>query len=403
MPKLLLICVSLFLAFSVAARPAQAYTWMMREGINKCATCHTDPGGGELLTHFGRVESETVLSTRWGDATPGVPTNQAKLLYGIDEPSWLNLGGSLRTMGLMNLASGADSSPTLVPMQYDLYGQARVGDFVFGGSIGLTSVTAGSAHGWKAAVTSNVSDEAGARSYNMVSRYFYVGYHINEEVLVRAGRLNLPFGLRMPEHVMWVRDATLTDRESDQQYGASLAYTGGPWRAEIMAVMGNYSVNPDSYRERGYSGTAEYFVQPNLGLGLSSYLGYSADDLSNPGAGTTLRTVNGIHSRWTPTKPLVILAELDLMTKTNWSAGYTAFLQADIEALQGLHFRLTGEMLDRGKNNSAVDTSTYSGSPGFGGWASVQWFPITHLDVQFDARVRQDQGTILMGQVHFYL
>src|SRR5437773_6166335 len=82
-----------FLTWSSAS---QAYPWMIQHGFAKCASCHTDPMGGETLTGFGRVISDTTLSTRWDRSKD--PTKNAELFFAVEEPRALSLGGSLRYM-----------------------------------------------------------------------------------------------------------------------------------------------------------------------------------------------------------------------------------------------------------------------------------------------------------------
>src|SRR5262249_45092482 len=40
---------------------ASAYPTMIRHGYTQCASCHTDPSGGTLLTEYGRAQSELLL------------------------------------------------------------------------------------------------------------------------------------------------------------------------------------------------------------------------------------------------------------------------------------------------------------------------------------------------------
>src|SRR5689334_4115094 len=93
---------ALFLFFASAlfviswSGTSHAYPWMIRHGFAKCASCHTDPMGGETLTGFGRVASDTLLSTRWDGGSD--PTDNALLFYGVEEPEWLRFGGSVRYM-----------------------------------------------------------------------------------------------------------------------------------------------------------------------------------------------------------------------------------------------------------------------------------------------------------------
>ena len=43
---------------------AHAYAWMIRHGYAKCSTCHTDPSGGETLTHMGRVQGQLLMGSK---------------------------------------------------------------------------------------------------------------------------------------------------------------------------------------------------------------------------------------------------------------------------------------------------------------------------------------------------
>src|SRR5690606_27784727 len=133
----------------------------------------------------------------------------------------------------------------------------------------------GSPHARAAQVTHGQGDQ-----YNLLSRTHWLGFDLgaNDEYLLRLGRMNLPFGVRIPEHTMWAREATRTDRESDQQHGIALAYTGDTFRMEAMGIAGNFQINPDKYRERGYSLYFEYFPTPYVALGASSMLTFAQED-----------------------------------------------------------------------------------------------------------------------------
>src|SRR5438045_730022 len=82
---------SALLIFSFAST-SHAYSWMIRHGYAKCASCHTDPMGGETLTGFGRVMGDTTLPTRWGEKET---SNKGELFFGIAEPRELNVGGGI--------------------------------------------------------------------------------------------------------------------------------------------------------------------------------------------------------------------------------------------------------------------------------------------------------------------
>lgn len=371
---------------------AGAYAWMIRHGYTKCNTCHADPSGGELLNHMGRVQSEQLLSTPWGG--PGL-TDDAKLLYALDEPDRFLVGGSARYMGIYDLGT---SDLSHFPMQLDVYAQADLGMVKAGASLGYADIPAFSPH----LQAAQVFRGDGGGGPNLLSRTHWIGVDIDSDWLLRAGRLNLPFGIRTSEHVLYVRDATKTDRESDQQHGLAMAYSAGRWRGEGMFVLGNYQVAPDAYRERGFVGFAEYAVARDLAVGVTSMVLQSAKSLMTRRQSRTIRHAHGATARWVPFDPLVLMGELDILKTTGAGMGYTGYFNADVEVSRGVHVSLTGEVLDAGKPDAAPEGLPGAGALMYAGWASLQWFFYTHLDFRLDAVMRKDASTDLQAQLHFY-
>jgi hypothetical protein len=221
---------------------------------------------------------------------------------------------------------------------------------------------------------------------------------------VRVGRLNLPFGIRIPEHTMWVREDTRTDRESDQQHGAAIAYNTDIAHAEGMLILGNYQVNPDEVRERGYSFFFEVTAASRAAIGVSSLYTYAKRDRITL-EGNVARGAHGAYTRLAIADPFALLGEMDLITNSKTKLGYVGFLQGDYEVVQGLHAMLTGELHDRGypkngkQDNIAVAPGL--GQPELGIWGSVGWFFLPHLDLRVDAIKRSD--FTLLTQLHGFL
>jgi hypothetical protein len=239
---------------------------------------------------------------------------------------------------------------------------------------------------------------------NLISRTHYIGLQLNDSMWVRAGRLNLPFGVRIPEHTMWVRDATRTDRESDQQHGVAFAYVGERIRMEAQAILGNYQLGPDKFRERGYSAYIEGVGEGNIAAGISSKVTYAEQDRLTSET-KSLRQAHGLMMRWAPARSFVLMAEADALFRTSANAGYVGFIQGDYEPIQGLHFILTGEVLDEGApiSNPPPVITPGVGLPKLGVWGSIDWFLWTQLELRVDAVVRQNEPFTLLGQFHFYL
>ncbi len=425
--RLLLVCGFVVVALSLFPRQASAYSWMIRHGYGGCATCHTDPSGGELLSAYGRAQSELLLRTRFGasaaarpaeapsqsfdsfdeldgqppqappepesdDASTEDDTTLGGFLWGLVEPpEWLALGGSYRHMVVWS-----DGEVVTFPMQLDAYGELRVGRLRAAASVGLAKVKPGSPHARAAQVTTGQGDEL-----NLLSRSHWVGVDLSPELLVRVGRINLPFGLRIPEHVAWAREASRTDRESDQQHGASLAFSGQSYRGELMAILGNYQIAPDRFRERGYSAFAELGLGP-AALGASSLVTSAAADLATLENARTLRGAHGLFARAALGGPFVLLAEGDMLHTSRREFGYAGLAQLDAELFQGFHALGTGEVLDAGLIEGDA-RARGAGRPRFGGWASLDWFVLPHLELRIDVLVRQDTPLTLLGQAHVFL
>lgn len=389
-----LCCLVAVLALWAWPKDAHAYAWMIKYGYGQCGSCHMDPSGGETLTHMGRVQSDELLSAM--AERNGYPRERAKFLFGmIDEPDSVRLGGSLRAMSILKFPKGgAKSDFKAFPMQADIYGAGEFGWFLVGGSLGYAKVPGGSPHARAAQVTAGQGDDP-----NLISRTHYIGFALGEGTQLRLGRLNLPFGIRIPEHVMFAREATRTDRESDQQHGLAFAYNRNRWRTELMAIAGNYQVNPDDFRERGYSGYAEYMLSPTVAVGVSSLWTKARRDRLSLTTTGYVRNAHGVMGRVGIAEKVAVLAEVDMLKSSQHKMGYTALVQADYEPLQGLHAIGTMELLNEGKSTAAAAPAAKTRT---GFWLSAAYFVMTHLDTRVDLVIRKDDPITAQAQLHFY-
>jgi hypothetical protein len=498
-----ILVVTLFVALFPSR--AHAYSWMIKHGYSGCPVCHADPSGGELLTTYGRAQSELLLRMHYGkqkadssassssssssssdsdnnaapdkakktddkpadkagkakgdddddktDANSGddddddddkpatkadgaakttpsekpaaaaapaasesssdssdedSETEKGDFLWGlIHTPDWLLLGGSYRQLSVYKPRGTAGSGAVLrdgyfvtFPMQADVYGQAQFGNFRVEGSLGIIRVGDGSPYGRAAQLTDGQGDQ-----WNLLSRTHWIGYDFDDgKFTLRGGHLNLPFGVRIPEHTMWVRQMTRTDRESAQQDGVALAFNGEAVRGEIMGIAGNYQINPDKYRERGYSGYLEYMVTSHTALGVSSLITAAKEDRITLEP-NVLRQVHGVMVRAAFSEKTVLLAEADMLASTDHEIGYVGFAQLDFEAVQGLHFMATGEVLDQGYDTLHGNGLRVvgQGQPAFGGWGTIDWFCFSHVELRADVYSRQGDTITALGQLHVFL
>jgi hypothetical protein len=396
-PLRAILIVAAFVAALAAPREARAYPGMIRHDYTACAQCHVDPSGGGPLTAYGRAMGEVVLRTQYGRAASEEeePGPGAKFLWGaVPLPDGLDLGGSFRLMSLNQATGGEPLTHQLVYMQSDLNATVQAGRWVLSGSIGYEPQG-----GLYAALT-------GSPDKNIVSRFHWLGYHLDEDqtMLFRAGRMNLPFGIRDVLHTLAVRTTTRTNIDDQQQDGLAFSYSGGNVRAEIMGILGNYQIHPDDYRERGYSGYFEWAPTTNFAVGASSRIAHV--DLDPELAKPMWRHAHGIFGRWAlPWRALVLMSEADYVVDSikNFprNQGIETMLQADLEVVQGLHYQLTGEAGDFGAHHLP---------PTYAAWASFLWFFVSHADVRVDA-IYQSLGSLggrtpaelLLVQGHLYL
>jgi hypothetical protein len=385
---------------SLVASRAEAYPWMIRHGHDGCVSCHVDPSGSGLLTQYGREQGDEELTMRYGHADE---ERKSGLLWGhMDTPDWLLLGAGFRAAFLNTKVSGAPAgagappaswSPSVILMQADLRAGVHKGPLRASASLGVITNTS------YASVVGN-----------LVSREHWVGYAPDGDTfLIRAGRMNLPFGIRSIEHTLWVRTETRTDINDLQEHGVAFAYNSTRVRAELMGILGNYQISPDANRQRGYSASVEIVPKSGYAVGASSLVTHVAEDIRLKVA--NLRQAHGLFVRASPVESLVILGEGDLVLNapsgSASSTGFASMLQGDVEPLQGLHLILTGETWTPGTPATPGMPATKSS---YGGWAALDWFCLRQFDLRFDFMWRSMafgpdmlDATAVLVQAHLYL
>lgn len=406
-------CVGVLVAALLSSRPASAYAWMIRHEYQGCLPCHTDPSGAGMLTEYGRVLGENSMRMRYGVPPSDEPSKIARFLFGVPTPEWLLLGGSVRSAVQLTkqvtelppegVAWGA---PRFLQMEADLKAQLTFGRLRAYGSLGYM-------HAGKQAIELTHRD-----SDNLVSREHWVGVDLGEdkEILLRFGRIAVPFGIRTDEHTMLIRSrrTTRTNIDNGQQHGLAMSYSGSVLRGEIMALLGNLQLNPDALRERGYAGFLELPVGQSAAIGVSSTLTYARQDYVDDTPRTT-RQLHGAFARVVPIKPLVLFVEANAMFTTTGrtavatagtSSGFVGMVQADVEPVQGLHLVFAGEaMVSNGLVTNPRAPQVVARS--FDGWAGVLWFFAPHADLRFDfvaTSTRNGPVSIhLLPQLHLYL
>lgn len=388
----------LFLA-AMLSSPAWAYPWMVKHSYGSCAACHVDPSGSGQLTQYGRAQADVLVKWRTQPRKEDeeVPKS-ANFLWFLELPEFLNLSGNLRGGSLIRPASSTPWVPLI--MATDVYATVS-----FGPVVGHVTTGVGIKNQGLTTILPQCDPSQGACGLAWVAREFWAGAKFADEaVMVRAGRLNLPFGLRNNEHISFVRALTRTDTNVQQQVGLSAAYNSDALRGEVMGIVGNFQIGPDVYRERGYSAFAEYSLSHNAYLGLSSLITFAGADITT--TLPTTRHAHGLFGRFAPSEKLALLLEADFLA---WQTsqkldrlGFAAFAQADYDLMQGLHLMGTLE---------GAHTGSGEQGPQLGGWVSAAWYFLPHMELRLDNifRRRSSPGVApsfeysLLVQLHLFL
>ncbi len=289
---------------------------------------------------------------------------------------------------------------TFVPllMATDLYATLNLGPVVAHVTTGVgTYSTRGITFSGPAAIAPICDPSMGACSVQWLAREFWLGAKFAEDaVMVRAGRIAMPFGLRNNEHFSYVRTLTRTDINIHQQVGAAVSYNSETVRGELMGIVGNFQVGPDIYRERGYSAFAEYSLAHNAYLGLSSLITSAGADILT--GVQTVRHAHGVFARLAPMERLALLAEADFLAWQSPQAldriGFAAFFQADFDLMQGLHLMATAE---------AGHTGSGEAGPSLGGWLSATWYVLPHVELRLDNVFRRSSSAASGGSFGYSL
>jgi len=217
----------------------------------------------------------------------------------------------------------------------------------------------------------------------------------------------LPFGVRIPEHTMWVRQATNTDRESSQEHGVAAAYVGESYAAELMGIAANYQVNPDKYRNRGYSVTRVRAQLDGRGWRELARHVCQNDRDTNQDLKTT-HQVHGAMARAGFGEKFAILAEFDGIFTSRPRGRLRRLRAVRCGSDQGVARAADGrkcwirlpEACGRRTRSWRAPRPRYAK---VGGWLSIAWFVYSHFDVRLDLIKRTGDDTQLLGQAHIYL
>jgi hypothetical protein len=369
---------------ALRASPAAAYPqWQFSSGVSRCNVCHFAPGGGGLTNTYGRDANGEDLSTFAGEGA---------FLYGtIELPSWLSIGADFRGAYAANdVHEPNGTAQALFPMQADV--EVR-GKLPWGFSVYAVGGLRGQVRSGNDIVPTENYQPVSTSS--LISReHWLMWQQAAQGWYVRAGRFYAPFGLRLAEHIAYVRRDLGFD-QLEESYNVSGGYVANEWELHLTAFA------PDFLRHIGSTeaGGAAYFEHRMLNQ--TGAFGFQARVAS--GNNYWSATEGAVLKFYVEPIKTLFLTETDLvqLTPDNVSmiqqfVGAAGF---SVLPVKGLMLTILGE---RKQANLAVKNNSYDALT-----ALLGWFPVPHAELQLMGRLQYAEGDTtaktLFLQIHYFL
>jgi hypothetical protein len=377
--------VALLAVTAVTEGTAAAYPqWQLSSGAARCNECHYAPGGGGLITSYGRDAIGSELSTFEGNGG---------FLHGkVSPPSWLAVGADVRGAFVANGVQDPNGAAVAAfPMQADA--AVRV---AFPRGISATASL-----GYLGQIRDNgeiVPDESfqPATASRFISReHFLTWQPASVGPYARAGRFYAPFGLRFLEHVFYVRRDLGFDHLKET-YNLSGGWIYPVWELHLTAFA------PDFVRHMGSDekGVAGYYERRFFGDTLA--LGGQVRIADAPGV--TRYIYGGVGKFYLQPIRTLFLAEVDVahLAFDGGAVGVRTQLigLAGLAVLpvRGLIVTLLGE---RNQVDVVVRDAAWDAAD-----LLINWFPYPHVEAQVMGRLQfpagGDAAKTVFAQVHYF-
>ena len=288
----------------IGANSAWAEPYLaVRTGL-KCMACHTNPTGGGKRTAFGRSYGQTLL--------PAEPASEPMAdLFG----RYLDIGGDLRASATFSNTPGGDDQSAFNTDRANIYLEARL-------------------------IPQRLTlylDQQFAPGSDSREAWLML-WNKRHTTYLKAGRLFLPFGLRLEDDTAFIRSATGINF-STADNGVEAGLESGPWSLQL-AVSNGAGGGAETNNGKQFSLRGE-FVKPRWRLGGSANFndGEAGQDRNMQ---NLFAALNAYGLQW--------LAEIDRIEDRNTAAGnieqLATLFEVNREIRKGHNLKLTLEYLD---------------------------------------------------------
>ncbi|MFN0040297.1 MAG: hypothetical protein ACKVP2_12365 [Burkholderiales bacterium] len=344
----LLIAAALLAPTALLAEPYLA----VRTGA-KCMACHVNPTGGGKRTEFGAIYGQTTMAA----ARLNLRTGQAVPADGSEPASWT---GRLNDQ----FAVGADLRGN---MQYIVVPN-EVDTFAFNQRAQAYLEVQPIADRLTIYLDERVSPGAATNRETYAMLWF-----ADKGAYVKAGRMFVPFGLRIEDDAAFIRQVTGTSFSSSDD-GVEGGLELGPWSAQVSVTNG---AGGGTETNRGKLVSSLFaFVRPLWRVGLSASANFNdAADRRMQSIFAGLRTgsvswlASGVHIT-------------DDGTPTGRLEQWATLVEGNYEAAKGHNLKLTYESYDPNVDLEEDQRDRYSAA----------WEYVPFQFTQFRLGVRKNNG-----------
>lgn len=305
-------------ALGLAPRAAKAEPYLAVEAGLKCGNCHVNPSGGGERTAFGTLYARNMLSARTVDLVEG-----RKPWTGDLSTRWLGVGADFRGGYESVDVPGTETQNEWAVSRTTVYADFRLVP-------NLLSVY----------VDQKIApdDSENREAYLKVTP-------LNGKLVVKAGQMFLPFGLRLQDDETFVRQATGVNFLTPDD-GVELGLELAKWSAQFAVIQGEDGADDQ------LSGSAVY-VLPKWRLGAS--VNTSEDAFGD-------RTMESVFGGL-KTGPIAWLAELSMIHDTAPAGdndSYATLLEGNWRLRKGHNLKVGYEFLEPDQDRDEDQQERYS-------------------------------------------
>jgi hypothetical protein len=365
--------------------PALGYPqWQLSTGAVRCNQCHYAPAGGGIINNYGRDAAGDQLSTFGGDGA---------FLHGaVRLPTPLAISGDLRGAFVTNdVQDPAGPTVAAFPMQADL--AARVA-LPAGFSVSAVGGLRGQVRDPNILVP--IQNYQPISTSQLISREHFATWEPEATgPYLRVGRFYAPYGLRFPEHILYI-ERDLGYDELEETYNISGGFIYDKWELHLSLFAHDF-VRHIGSDENGMAGLFERRLADDK-LALAGQLRLA----SSPGV--TRFMFGGYGKLYVEQIRTLFMAEADGVQLLFDDPAVGPRVQA--VGLAGFTLLpIPSVMLTVLGERSQADIELPSG------WTAAtalfNWFPHAHCEMQIMGRLQFPSGSpvakTFFAQIHYYL